>query len=257
MRNIPPKQGNEDNRDHETRIDDDLAAQTVDDRLAYFKKHLGAEIEEYSKHEDRLRLLIDRDGDGRADVSTVFKDGFNGVLEGTGADVLARNGTIYYTCIPRLWTLRDDDDDGRADQQRVLHEGFGVRVAFRGHDLHGLCLGPDGRIYFSIGDRGFNVKAGAKEQPALANPETGAVFRCEQNGDGLEVHHSNCSIARSFSGIVWPRMSASDRMEVSMFRIGSKAGTVSTMVAYIDLRTPKRRRTKSSPKSKRCWHART
>ena len=179
--------GIEDNRDHEVWIDDDLAAQTVADRLAYFKKHLGADIENYTKHEDRIRLLTDRNGDGQADTSTVFKDGFNGVLEGTGAGVLARKGTIYYTCIPRLWAFRDDDDDGRADRQLVLHEGFGVRVAFRGHDLHGLCLGPDGRIYFSIGDRGFNVKSGENEQTALANPETGAVFRCEQNGDGLEV----------------------------------------------------------------------
>ncbi len=181
--------GVEDNRDHEGWIDDDLAAQTVDDRLAYFQKHLGADINDYTLHEDRLRLLVDQDGDGQADSSTIFRDGFNGVLEGTGAGVLARKGAIYYACIPRLWAFRDSNDDGRADREIVLHEGFGVRVAFRGHDLHGLCLGPDGRIYFSIGDRGFHVRVG-KEEKTLANPETGAIFRCEQNGDGLEVFAS-------------------------------------------------------------------
>ncbi len=178
------KQGVEDNRDHEDWVDDDLAAQTVEDRLTYFKKHLGDQLENFTKQEDRIRLLIDRDGNGRADVSYVYKGGFTGADEGTGAGVLARKGTVYYTCIPRLWAFRDEDDDGRADRELALHSGFGVRVAFRGHDLHGLCLGPDGRIYFSIGDRGYNVSTGTE---TFSNPESGAVFRCEQDGTGLEV----------------------------------------------------------------------
>ena len=178
------KQGVEDNRDHEDWVDDDLAAQTVEDRIAYYKKHLGKDVENYTKQEDRIRMLVDRDGNGRADVSYVFKGGFTGAAEGTGAGVLARKGTVYYTCIPRLWAFRDEDDDGRADKQLALHSGFGVRVAFRGHDLHGLCLGPDGRIYFSIGDRGYNVTTA---NGTLADPESGAVFRCEQDGTGLEV----------------------------------------------------------------------
>ncbi|MCA9201319.1 MAG: PQQ-dependent sugar dehydrogenase, partial [Planctomycetales bacterium] len=73
---------------------------------------------------------------------------------------------------------------GKADRQLVLHEGFGVRVAFRGHDLHGLTLGLDGRIYFSIGDRGYHVET---KSETFANPESGAVFRCEQDGSHLEV----------------------------------------------------------------------
>ena len=176
--------GVEDNREHEDWIDDDLAARSIEDRLAFYKKHLGNDMERLTGHQDRVRLLLDRNGDGRADKSSVFIDGFNGPLEGTGAGILARRGTVYYACIPRLWALRDQDGDGRAEKKTVLHEGYGVRVAFIGHDLHGLCLGHDGRLYFSIGDRGFNVQT---KSGRLANPETGAVFRCELDGSRLEV----------------------------------------------------------------------
>lgn len=176
--------GIEDNRGHMDWLDDDLAAQTVDDRLAYLQKHLGPRLREYGIHQDRVRLLTDTDGDGRMDDATVFADGFHHVLEGTGAGVLTHRGSLYYTCIPRLWQLTDTDGDGRADQRRVLLEGFGVRYAFRGHDLHGLCVGPDGKLYFSIGDRGFHV---VTDEGTVANPETGAVFRCDPDGTNFEV----------------------------------------------------------------------
>lgn len=176
--------GVEDNRGHPEWLADDLAAEQVEDRLAMFKRHLGDEVNDYTLHHDRIRLLEDVDGDGTVDRSTVYADGFNDVLDGTGAGVLAVENDVYYTCIPNLWKLADHDGDGQADQRNVLHAGFGVRVAFRGHDLHGLIRGPDGRLYFSIGDRGYHIVT--KEGTVLARPDTGAVFRCELDGSKLE-----------------------------------------------------------------------
>lgn len=177
--------GVEDNRSHMNWLHDDLALQTVEQRVEMFRKHLGEKVYEYTAHHDRIRLLEDSDGDGKADKSTVFADGFNEIEDGTGAGLLARNGDVFYTCIPKLWKLRDEDGDGMADKRDALHHGYGVRVAFRGHDMHGLIMGPDGRIYFSIGDRGYNVET--KEGTKLVRPDTGAVFRCEPDGTGLEV----------------------------------------------------------------------
>lgn len=174
-----------DNRNHMYWLDDDLAAQTVDDRRAFFKKHNPQDVQKWSTHHDRIRLLEDTDGDGKADKATVFSDGYNDLPDGTGAGVLAWRGNVYYTCIPKLYLLRDTDNDGKADEKQTLSEGYGVKVALRGHDLHGLVMGPDGRLYFSIGDRGYNVTT--PEGETLKDVNSGAVFRCEPDGSNLEV----------------------------------------------------------------------
>jgi quinoprotein glucose dehydrogenase len=176
--------GIEDNRGHEHWLDDDLAAQTVEDRLAYIRKHLGEKAADYTKYDDRIRLLEDTNSDGKADKATVFADRFNGIVEGTLAGVLTRGDDVFLTCIPHLWRLRDKDGDGQADERTSLSYGYGVRFAFRGHDMHGLTIGPDGRLYFSIGDRGLNVTQGDRH---FVNPESGAVMRCELDGSKLEM----------------------------------------------------------------------
>ena len=173
--------GVEDNRSHGHWLDDDLAAQTVEDRIAYIKKHLGNDAKRYTEHDDLIRMLWDEDRDGIADHSSVFANRFNSIEEGTGAGVIRIGNDVYFTCIPRLWKITDSDNDGISDSRQALHEGYGVRFAFRGHDLHGLIIGPDGRLYFSIGDRGYHVNN------QVSDPSSGAVFRCELDGSQLEV----------------------------------------------------------------------
>jgi len=177
-------QGVEDNRNHNYWLIDDLAAQSVADRRAYILKHHPEAAQKYTQHDDRIRMLVDTDGDGKADQDTVFSSGYNDIVEGTGAGVLALDGSVYYTNIPHVWKLKDVDGDGVADEKKSLSEGYGVRFAFRGHDLHGLTLGPDGKIYFSIGDRGYNIEVNGTR---LKDPGSGAVFRCNPDGSDLEV----------------------------------------------------------------------
>lgn len=174
--------GIEDNRYHMYWLEDDLAAQTVEDRVAYMLKHHPDANATFTRFDDRIRLVTDTDGDGKADTSKVFADHFNAIDSGTGAGVLSYNGDVFFTCIPDLVKLKDNDNDGVADERTNLHSGYGVHFAFRGHDMHGLIVGPDGRLYFSIGDRGHYLR-----DQNLANTDSGSVFRCELDGSNLEV----------------------------------------------------------------------
>jgi quinoprotein glucose dehydrogenase len=176
--------GVEDNRNHMDWLDDDLAARTVADRRAYTVRRMGENIGQYTEFSDRVRMLEDRDGDGRYETASIFSDGYHDVEEGVAAGVLWVDDRLLLTCIPSLWELRDADGDGVAEHKRALQTGYGVRFAFFGHDLHGLCRGPDGKVYFSVGDRGLNVET--PEGP-VENVESGAVLRCLVDGSELEL----------------------------------------------------------------------
>jgi quinoprotein glucose dehydrogenase len=175
-------------RQHMTWLDEELASTSVEERIEIMKRHEGKRISDYAKESDRVRLLWDSNGDGKADKATIFADGFSGVAEGIGSGVLAHHGNIYYTDIPNLWLFRDENKDGEADSKKSLLHGFGVRVGFLGHDLHGLRIGPDGKLYFTIGDRGAHVitKDGSNER-VVANHEEGVVYRCNLDGSSLHI----------------------------------------------------------------------
>jgi quinoprotein glucose dehydrogenase len=175
-------------RKHMNWLDEELAAKTTEDLVNLFKKY---EVPGLTEQSERISLVEDRSGSGRADHATIFAEGFNTSVDGIGAGVLARKGNVWYANMPNLWLLRDNDGDGRTDGagdvRKSLHYGYGVRVGFLGHDLHGLRLGPDGKLYFSVGDRGFNINVGGRN---VAAPEMGAVLRCNQDGSDLEIFHS-------------------------------------------------------------------
>jgi len=171
-------------RGHMDWLDDDLACRTVADRRAMMVKRTGAKFSEFEGKPDRLRRIVDTNGDGKADSATIFAEGFSRAEDGLAAGVLARGDSVWFTCIPSLWKFEDPKGTGVATKKTELSSGYGVHVGFIGHDLHGLIMGPDGRIYFSIGDRGLNVK---NPNGDLFYPDMGAVMRCWPDGSGLEI----------------------------------------------------------------------
>jgi quinoprotein glucose dehydrogenase len=166
-------------------LDEDLACKSVDDRLAMMRRHLKPDqMAGYYTNTERIRLLRDTRGAGKATVSTVFAENFATPLDGVAAGVLARGQDVFFANIPNVWRLRDADGDGVADERRSISYGHGIRVGFLGHDLHGLVFGPDGRLYFSIGDRASMIQT---EGHTVGTPDSGAVFRCEPDGSHLEM----------------------------------------------------------------------
>jgi quinoprotein glucose dehydrogenase len=177
-----------DNRGHMNWLDADIASRTTDERLAMMHKFYPDPkkfAETFETYEERIVVIEDSKGTGHADKSTIFADGFRDALDGTGAGIIARGNDVWWTCIPNLWHFTDSSGAGKADTKEKLLSGFGVKFAFRGHDMHGLRFGPDGKLYFSIGDRGLNVKN--KEGKNSEVTETGAILRCNPDGTDFEV----------------------------------------------------------------------
>ncbi len=185
-------------------IPDDVALTSVEEKRAFYHRELApgklrsprGSLKDHNKdgsidwrdltvHSERIYQLRDTDGDGKADKITVFAEGFNSEVTGIAAGILYHDGWVYTTIAPDLWRLKDTNDDGVADIREVVAHGFGMHIAYAGHDMHGPRLGPDGRIYWSIGDKGINVTS--KEGKRWYYPHEGAVMRVEPDGTGFEV----------------------------------------------------------------------
>lgn len=93
---------------------------------------------------DKLIILEDTDGDGRADESTVFAGDLHNP---TGFEFW--NGGVLVAQAPDLWFLKDTDGDDRVDhRERLLH---GLSSADTHHGANSFVLGPDGALYFQEG----------------------------------------------------------------------------------------------------------
>ena len=182
------ERGVEDNRRNPWVADDYKLTSTAERLEMYIKYANKKPLSYYTKYSEKIRVLEDRNGDGKADFAQVFADGFNDPLDGTAAGIMALDGKIYFACIPHVWLLEDTTGDLKADKRESLQEGYGISVSLSGHDLNGFVLGPDNRIWFTIGDRGYNLKT--KEGRHLYSQYEGAVFRMERDGSNLEVVHT-------------------------------------------------------------------
>ncbi len=198
------KVGDLDIREHRAWIPDDVGLTSPAEKLAFLQRELApgkmksgrgslkdhnndgsVDWRDLTFHQERIYKLTDTDRDGVADKITVFAEGFNSPVSGIAAGVLYFDGWVYVTAIPDVWRLKDTDGDGVADVKEIIATGFGGHIAYAGHDMHGLRLGPDGRIYWTVGDKGGNVTS--KEGRRFFFPHQGAVLRCEPDGSGFEV----------------------------------------------------------------------
>jgi quinoprotein glucose dehydrogenase len=210
-------------REHQEWIPDDVGLNSVEAKREFYHRELApgkwrrgrgslvdhnkdgsVDWKDLTVHTERIYQLRDEDGDGIADRMTVFAEGFNTEVTGIAAGVLYHDGWVYVTVAPDLWRLKDTDDDGVADVREVVAHGFGMHIAYAGHDMHGPVLGPDGRIYWSIGDKGVNVTS--KEGRHFYYPHEGAVMRVEPDGSGFEVFAHGLRNVQQVAFDAWGRI---------------------------------------------------
>jgi putative heme-binding domain-containing protein len=93
---------------------------------------------------DKLLILEDTDGDGRANTCTVFADNLHNP---TGIEFW--NGGVLLGGAPDLLFLKDTDGDDRVDHTEVLLHG--LSSADTHHGLNSFVIGQDGALYFQEG----------------------------------------------------------------------------------------------------------
>lgn len=93
---------------------------------------------------DKLVIVHDDDGDGRADRTTLFADDLHNP---TGFEFW--NGGVLVAAQPDILFLKDTDGDDRYDtSERILH---GLSSADTHHAANSFVFGPDGALYFQEG----------------------------------------------------------------------------------------------------------
>lgn len=199
------KESELDIRSHTDWVTATLALESVKDREAFYRSQMSPARSETNKNwlkdrngdgisdfrdlgvlSEKILRIEDRSEKGVADYSEVFVDGLNNEMVGVAAGVMSFDGSVYLAAIPSVWKFDETRKPGAANPQtEEMLTGFGVHIAYSGHDMHGFTVGPDGRIYWSIGDKGVNVTLADGTQHKYAHQ--GCVMRCEPDGTGFEI----------------------------------------------------------------------
>ena len=108
------------------------------------------------KGHDRIVILEDTKGTGRADKFTVFADHLSIPTSMTFA-----NGGVIVTQAPDMLFLKDTNGDDKADVRETLFSGWGTCDTHAGPS--NLRYGFDNWIWGTVGYSGFNGKIGGKE----------------------------------------------------------------------------------------------
>ncbi|TDE16833.1 DUF7133 domain-containing protein [Dyadobacter psychrotolerans] len=190
-------------RGHRNWMTQSIAMQTVEDRRAFLRSTFAPEKSKENewlkdlngdgKHDwhdltvekDEIWRLEDTDNDGIADVSMrVLNDFFEEVSDVAGG-VLVRAKDAFVAIAPDLWRLTDTNNDGIYDRKTSISHGYGVHIGFGGHGMSNPIEGPDGKIYWNIGDIGANITTaeGVKHE----HPNSGVIARSNPDGSKFEI----------------------------------------------------------------------
>ena len=125
--------------------------------------------------DDRIKIVEDTDGDGKADKFTVFADHLNLADQ---PDVRQRRRRSS-PAAPHMLFLKDTDGDGKADVRQILSTGWGIRDTHAGPS--NLQYGPDNYIWGSVGYSGFDGEMNGKKLQF-----TQGTYRFKPDGSDFE-----------------------------------------------------------------------
>ena len=191
-------------RAHRNWMTTSISFETVEDRRAFLKATFSEQNEEGERflkdlngdgtldwrdltvEKEQVWFVEDASGDGLADRSQLYLEDFHEEITDLANGVEAHNGQVFIAVGPDLWRTHDRDQDGVADKVNSISHGFAVHIGFGAHGMSGAKIGPDGRIWWGIGDIGMNVVDQDGKQ--WKYPNQGVIVRSELDGSGFEVY---------------------------------------------------------------------
>ena len=145
---------------------------------------------------ENVYRLEDTDGDGVADLSQLVVEDFHEEVTDVAGAVMKKGDELFVGVAPDMWRMSDTNGDGIMDKKTSIAHGFGVHMGFGGHNMSGLTTGPDGRIYWSIGDIGFSGSGIEGEE--WKDPNSGVIVRSNPDGTDFEVFASGLRNVHEF-----------------------------------------------------------
>ncbi len=146
-------------------------------RLWVVGSELYPQIEPGQAPTDKVIVLEDTTGQGRADKVTVFADG---LLIPTGIEV--GDGGAYVAQSTELLHFRDTNGDGMADERRIVMSGFGTEDTH--HNLHTLRWGPDGRLYLN---QSVYTRTDTETPHGVVRLKAGGIFRLDTRDQRMDI----------------------------------------------------------------------
>jgi putative membrane-bound dehydrogenase-like protein len=143
---------------------------------------------------DRIVILQDTKGTGKADKATTFyqaPDLYGPMGIAVAKDPIGPGWKVFVCQSPDILVFEDKDGDGKADgPPKKLLSGFGGED--HDHGVHGILIGPDMKLYFSVGDRGVHGLQssdgkGRKWESNDTDCRAGTIWRCDMDGKNLEL----------------------------------------------------------------------
>ena len=191
-----------------------IRMQTVEDRRNFLHTELAPENSDRNTWLDDLNgdgshdwrdLTVEREkvyrvedvsGDGVADRSQLVVDDFHDEVTDVVGGVLTHGDDLYVTVAPDLWRMIDHNGDGIPDEKESISHGYGVHIGFGGHNMSGITMGPDGRLYWQIGDIGFNGTG--PDGKKWEYPNSGVIARSNPDGSDFEIFASGLRNTHEF-----------------------------------------------------------
>ncbi|MDB6029309.1 MAG: hypothetical protein JWM68_5532 [Verrucomicrobiales bacterium] len=146
-------------------------------RLWVASSAIYPQIEPGQKADDKILVLEDTNGSGKANKSTVFASGLQ-----VPTAVLPGDDGVYVGQSTELLHFKDTNGDGKADERKIILSSFGTEDSH--HNIHTLRWAPDGQMYFN---QSIYIRMDVETPHGVVRLKSGGVFNLRPQTLDLDI----------------------------------------------------------------------